>query len=96
MVLKRPFHCPTRVIQDRAAHWSEEAGERVSRLSDVTGARAAEAADTLRDSTKDFSRSFQKQASHGIDVAESALSAARTIVAAVLVKTVNDWIRQIR
>lgn len=71
-------------------------------LSEGAGRFREAAADTLGHTAEDVSRHLRRQykkakkkTSHGLDMTESMLNAAKTAVAAVVVKQVNDWMKRL-
>ncbi len=79
------------VVAENAAEWG---GRTVEYAENVL--------DDLQDTTKGARKQFKKkskkvrrQAEHGLDFAGSLLDAARTAVAAVVVKKITDWTRKV-
>ena len=81
-----------------ASKGAAELGDTLAERARTLGHSAAELADTaahtIEKSATRVQKDLKKRASRGGDYAESMLDAARTIVAAAVIKRVNDWIRR--
>lgn len=81
-----------------ASHGAAELGEVLADRARTYGDSAAHfaeaAAHSIEKSAGKIERKLEKRASRGADYAESALNAARTIVAAAVIRRVNQWLRK--
>ncbi|HET6568668.1 MAG TPA: hypothetical protein VFG50_11940 [Rhodothermales bacterium] len=81
-------------VARRAADFGETVAERVSEVSGDVRKAADKAAHELQHDARDLSKTVKKKASAGVDFGETAIGAAKTVVAAVLVKKITDWVRK--
>lgn len=76
-----------------ASEIGEELAERARTYGDVAARTAKRTARDLDKQSRPFRKQVGKRAGEGIDYAETALGAARTLVAATLIKRVNNWLK---
>jgi ElaB/YqjD/DUF883 family membrane-anchored ribosome-binding protein len=81
-------------IARRASGLSESVTDRVSEVTDGVRHRASDAARELQVDARDLSKTVKKKVSSGVDFGDTVVGAAKTVVAAILVKKVTDWIRE--
>lgn len=79
----------------RAADIGETVADRVGDVSDGVRKAADRAAHELRDDAHDLSKTIKKKTGSGVDFGETVMGAAKTVVAAILVKKITDWVREI-
>lgn|GEM_PF-4568260 len=82
------------VIARRASGIGEAMTERVSEVTEGVRHRASDAAKELQTEAMDLSKSVKKKVNSGVDFGDTVAGAAKTVVAAILVKKVADWIKQ--
>lgn len=91
-----------------AGHQVQEMGSDLTRRAGIAAAAAARGATEIGEelaerartyggpAAKSAKRAAKKNAGRSVDYAESALDAARTLVAATLIKRVNSWLKNAR
>ena len=84
-----------RLVARRAAELGELVGEQAADYGTHAAEQARIAAASLQDSAQDLTSTLEKKTSRGVSAAEAAFNVAKTTVAAVLVKKVSDWMRQV-
>ncbi len=96
-----------RDVSRRTIHWSEDASRRAEEIAEGLADSTAhsvrvleEATDelskTLKKSSKKARKKAKKRADRGLQFSDTVANAARTAVAAVVVKKVSDWMRAFR
>ncbi|MDX1548397.1 MAG: hypothetical protein R3247_15470 [Rhodothermales bacterium] len=83
------------VVAHRAEELAAEAAEQAGVLGEVVADRSARAAHSFKVHAAETGTAAREKAEHGFDLAESAFNAAKTVLAAVVVKRAADWIRRI-
>lgn len=89
------------------SHRAKEMGESVTRraedVSEVLSETAVRSFHELEDAAHDLSKTMKKRSKHakksverGVDFSSTVVNAARTAVAAVVIKKVNDWMKAMR
>lgn len=93
------------------SHRARDLGDTVSRRAENVGEALSESAirsfQELEDAAHDLSKTMKKRSKHvqksakknvdrGVDFSGTVLTAARTAVAAVVIKKVNDWMKAMR
>lgn len=81
-------------ISRRTHGLGEVVTERVSEVTEGVRHRASDAAKELQADARDLSKSVKKKVNSGVDFGDTVVGAAKTVIAAILVKKVTDWIRQ--
>lgn len=82
------------VASHGAAEMGEALAERARAYGETASHRAHSAASSLQKSAGKLERKLEKRAGRGVDYAESVLDATRTIVAAAVIRRVNEWLRK--
>lgn len=82
-------------IAKRAADWGETVSETAEDVGSVVRKKAGRAVKSMEKDASHLSKTLRKKARSGVDFGETALDAAKTVVAAVLVKKATEWIRQL-
>lgn len=91
----------------RARDLSESLSSRVDDISDVLSDGASRSLKELEDAAHDLSKTMKKKSKHakkttaknvdrGIEYSDAMLNAARTVVAASVIKRVNNWMKSMR
>ena len=70
--------------------------ERSSEVRDNVTEHTDEVTKALHHAVEDIAGTVQRKAGHSRDVFESLINAAKSVMAAVVVKKVTDWIRGVR
>ena len=83
------------VVARRAEELAAIAAEQAAELGDTVAERSVRTAHTFQEQAGEVADVARHKAEHGFDMAESAYNAAKTVLAAVVVKKVSDWIRRI-
>jgi ElaB/YqjD/DUF883 family membrane-anchored ribosome-binding protein len=82
------------------AQQAKELGEVLSERAEIIGRvgkkTAGRAAETLKEGAIDLTETVQESARRGFEVLETAMDAAKTVLAAVLIKKIGDWTRRVR
>lgn len=92
-----------RDISDRARELGDTVSRRAGDVSEVLSDSAARSFHELEDAAHDLSKTMKKRSKRarksvdrGVDFSGTVLNAARTAVAAVVIKKVNDWMKAMR
>ena len=91
----------------RASHTGHDVSRRAEELADTIAASTSRSVHALEDAADDLSKTMKKRSKEarkktkkgvdrGLEFSDTALNAARTAVAAVVVKKVSDWMKQVR
>ena len=92
---KRASHAGADVSR-RAEDFAESVADSTSRSVHALEEAAHDLSKTLKKRSKVARKKSKKSVNRGIEFSDSALNAARTAVAAVVVKKVSDWVKQMR
>ena len=82
-------------VARRAETLAAVAAEQAAELGESVAEQSVRAARGLQSSASDAAGTVRDKASSGYDFAESALGAAKTVLAAVVVKKVSDFLRRV-
>ncbi len=78
----------------KAGSLGEKLGSRASGVGETIIDRAEHAVDAMKVDSKDLSKALKKKKHQTTDLAEGIYDAARTVVAAVLVKKATEWVKK--
>lgn len=92
---KRASHAG-RDVSRRAEDFAEAVAASTSRSVHALEEAAHDLSKTMKKRSKDAQKKTKKSVDRGLEFSDTALNAARTAVAAVLVKKVSDWMKQVR
>jgi ElaB/YqjD/DUF883 family membrane-anchored ribosome-binding protein len=81
-------------VARRATDMAENVGEHAVEWADIATRRAQEAAASLQEAAHDTRQAFGLKSRRGHDLSDTLASAARTIMAAAMIRKVNAWIRR--
>lgn len=92
-----------RDVSNRARDLGDTVSRRTEDVSEVLSETAVKSFRELEDAAHDLSKTMKKRSKsakksleHGMDFSGTVLNAARTAVAAVVIKKVNDWMKAVR
>lgn len=85
-----------RDVSRRAEGAAESIADSTARSVQALEDAAHDLSKTLKKRSKKASKGARKKIDRGVSFSETALNAARTAVAAVAVKKVNDWVQKMR